>query len=144
MGETGGGSTTPGGRPARSWAGLLVGALLLGAGMLLVFSSEPVPAPLAHGDAAPEIRLPRESDGTPLALSDLRDRVVLLNFWASWCKPCEEEMPAMERLYQTTGYPESFLIDGDGRLVQRYVGPRDWDAPVYRERILRLTAGDHS
>jgi thiol-disulfide isomerase/thioredoxin len=191
MGETGGGSTTPGGRPARSWAGLLVGALLLGAGMLLVFFSEPVPAPLAHGDAAPEIRLPRESDGTPLALSDLRDRVVLLNFWASWCKPCEEEMPAMERLYQslegqpfelvavsvdseradveefrrrlglsfpilldpeqkaarlyqTTGYPESFLIDGDGRLVQRYVGPRDWDAPVYRERILRLTAGDHS
>jgi peroxiredoxin len=36
----------------------------------------------------------------PLRLSDLRGKVVFVNFWATWCDPCKEEMPAMERLYQ--------------------------------------------
>jgi peroxiredoxin len=38
--------------------------------------------------------------GRPLSLSDFRQKVILLNFWATWCPPCREEMPAMERLYQ--------------------------------------------
>jgi peroxiredoxin len=117
--------------------------------------------------------------------------VVLLNFWATWCKPCEDEMPAMQRLhrslagrpfellaisvdagrdevaafrerlglgfpilldprkrvagaYQSFRFPESWLVDADGRLVERYVGPREWDAPEYRERILRLLPGADS
>ena len=40
-------------------------------------------------------------EGGPLALSDLRGKTVFLNFWATWCEPCLEEMPAMERLAQT-------------------------------------------
>lgn len=39
-------------------------------------------------------------DGKKLSLKDFRGKVVLLNFWASWCVPCREEMPAMEKLYQ--------------------------------------------
>jgi len=39
-------------------------------------------------------------DGTPIALADLRGQVVLLNIWATWCKPCREEIPALERLHQ--------------------------------------------
>ena len=35
-----------------------------------------------------------------LSLADFKGKVVFLNFWATWCKPCEEEMPGMERLYQ--------------------------------------------
>ena len=39
-------------------------------------------------------------DGKRVSLRDFRGRIVLLNFWASWCVPCRQEMPAMEELYQ--------------------------------------------
>ncbi len=39
-------------------------------------------------------------DGKSVKLADYRGRVLFLNFWATWCPPCKEEMPAMERLYQ--------------------------------------------
>jgi peroxiredoxin len=41
----------------------------------------------------------RRLDGTPVSLNDYRGRVVLLNLWASWCVPCQQEMPDLERLY---------------------------------------------
>ncbi len=40
------------------------------------------------------------ADGRALRLEDLKGKMVLLNFWATWCAPCREEMPAMERLYR--------------------------------------------
>ena len=39
-------------------------------------------------------------DGSNVTLSDLKGKVVFLNFWATWCGPCEAEMPSMESLYQ--------------------------------------------
>jgi DsbE subfamily thiol:disulfide oxidoreductase len=48
---------------------------------------------------APDFTLPN-LEGKKLALKDFRGRLLLLNFWASWCVACREEMPAMERLYQ--------------------------------------------
>jgi peroxiredoxin len=39
-------------------------------------------------------------DGTKVSLKDFRGKLVFLNFWATWCVPCREEMPAMQRLYQ--------------------------------------------
>jgi peroxiredoxin len=48
---------------------------------------------------APDFTVPSLTGG-PVSLADFKGRVVLLNFWATWCPPCREEMPSMGRLYQ--------------------------------------------
>ena len=48
---------------------------------------------------APEFTVPRLGSGS-FSLKELRGQLVFLNFWATWCLPCKEEMPSMERLYQ--------------------------------------------
>ena len=48
---------------------------------------------------APDFSLP-SADGRKLALRDFRGKLVLLNFWATWCTSCRDEMPSMERLYR--------------------------------------------
>ena len=48
---------------------------------------------------APQFTLPN-LEGGEIGLRDFRGKLLMLNFWASWCVPCREEMPAMERLYQ--------------------------------------------
>jgi peroxiredoxin len=53
--------------------------------------------PLAVGKPAPDFSLADLND-KPYRLSDFRGKVVFLNFWATWCKPCREEMPSMEIL----------------------------------------------
>jgi len=65
------------------------------------FSAGPVDPELvvAKGQPAPDFVLPG-LDARPVRLSDFRGRVVMLNFWASWCVPCKVEMPGMEAVYQ--------------------------------------------
>ncbi|HSB45678.1 MAG TPA: TlpA disulfide reductase family protein [Nitrospira sp.] len=89
--------------------GLLLGLTGLAAGFTPSVAAEPgSPVAVAQrgvvksGDAAPNFQL-RDMNGQLVALSDLRGKVVLLNFWATWCGPCRIEMPAMEQLYRT--YP---------------------------------------
>jgi peroxiredoxin len=148
------------------------------------------------GTDAPEFTATSLS-GDTMRLADFRGRVVLLNIWATWCAPCREEMPSMERLYrrlqergvpfevvavsidartgdkdvagnvggdlaafveafeltftvlhdpsgriqrtyQTTGVPESFLIAREGTVYRRLVGAVEWDTPEWEEAITRL------
>lgn len=140
---------------------------------------------------APDFAVP-DLAGQAVRLSGLRGQVVLVNLWATWCPPCREEMPSMQKLYQRLkgrgfvllavsqdengkaavepfvrdlgltfpvlidpehqvgdryqvwGYPESFLIDREGRIAERIIGPRDWASPdqvAAVERLLETPTG---
>lgn len=88
--------------PARTQGGsrlliLAVGTAILSAVFTLVWLQSAKYEPLAVGKPAPDFALADLND-KPYRLSDFRGKVVFLNFWATWCKPCREEMPSMEIL----------------------------------------------
>ncbi|MGH7259634.1 MAG: TlpA disulfide reductase family protein [Nitrospiraceae bacterium] len=74
-----------------------VAVLILVFGIVWLQSSKYEPPKV--GKVAPDFALVDLND-KPVRLSDLRGKVVFLNFWATWCKPCKEEMPSMEVLHK--------------------------------------------
>ena len=74
------------------------------------------------GDEAPNFAL-RDLTGKVMSLSQFKGKVVLLNFWATWCGPCRIEMPAMEQLYQIFPRREFEILavstDAQGSAVTR-------------------------
>jgi cytochrome c biogenesis protein CcmG/thiol:disulfide interchange protein DsbE len=125
-----------------------------------------------------------DSDHT-VSLNQYRGQIVLVNFWATWCPPCVEELPSLmnlqermkgrgivvvgvsidvdgdayhrflklhninfvtvrdpeqkvSRMYGTSGWPETYIIDRQGVLRRKFVGPVDWNAPDIVEFLGKL------
>lgn len=86
---------------------------------------------IEKGKEAPDFVL-KDLDGNDISLSDFRGKVVLLNFWASWCVYCDQEMPDLERLYTTF---DDIVVIGvnvgeDLDLVREYVEENNLTFPV--------------
>ncbi|MDH4153874.1 MAG: TlpA family protein disulfide reductase [Nitrospira sp.] len=104
-------------------AGVLVMASVVGAQPPQSGKRSPVERGVVQvGDEAPNFML-RDLAGNVVSLSQLRGKVVLLNFWATWCGPCRVEMPAMEQLYRTVPRGEFEILavstDAQGAAVTR-------------------------
>jgi len=69
-------------------------------------------------------------DGTPIQLADYKGKRVLLNYWATWCKPCIEEMPVLERLQEKLSrenYIFLFASDQSVKVIEKFMANKDFD-----------------
>jgi peroxiredoxin len=168
------------------WITVLGIVAALGGALVLGVAMAPEVTPVAVGTEAPRFQGAHLGTGDTVSLADYAGEVVLFNIWATWCGPCEFEMPSMQRLYndlgeaglkvvalsvdaagpdhvlkwveerdltfeilhdrsgytetayQVTGYPESFVIDRDGIIVKKVIGPLEWDHPTQRALFRQL------
>jgi peroxiredoxin len=83
-----------------------------------------------EGGLAPEFTL-QNLEGHSVSLSDLYGQVVLVNFWATWCGPCVEEMPTIEARYQQGGF-EVLAVDFDepADLVSSFMDELGVELPI--------------
>mgnify|MGYP001060564263 FL=1 len=104
---------------------LVVVIVLVGAAVYLVATSSSRPSSewvnsVAVGDLAPDFQL-EDTKGNKVSLSDLRGKVVMVNLWATWCPPCIEEMPSMERLHEVMAGDDFVMLaintEQNGRTV---------------------------
>jgi cytochrome c biogenesis protein CcmG/thiol:disulfide interchange protein DsbE len=156
--------------------------ILLLAGLVMALGSCRNSEPAKIGTTAPDFTV---SDGQKtVQLSQLRGKPVLLNFWATWCPPCVQEVPSLVALqsqvgdkvtilavsmdedesaykafaakrmpglltvrdadhkssgmYGTFAYPESFLIDKDGKIQRKFIGAVEWTSPEMIEYFKKM------
>ena len=153
---------------------------------LLMLKHPSGPEPITIGSAVPDIEL-IDSNHNKIRISELKGSVLFINFWATWCAPCIEELPSIETLFRNfsnnprfqvitilykddtqraliymkengytfpvylnpddsaatlfkiTGVPETYIIDKQGILRNKIIGPEQWDSPVILETLNRLT-----
>jgi cytochrome c biogenesis protein CcmG, thiol:disulfide interchange protein DsbE len=113
------------------------GALAVAAGILVVFampSYRQGEASIA-GQTAKDFAL--EISGKPGHLSDLRGKVVVLDFWASWCPPCVSEAPSLNRLQKylesRNGVVLGVAADEDPAAFQKFLLEQGVNFPTYRD-----------
>jgi peroxiredoxin len=77
----------------------ILGVLLVALVFAIYSSLEKDPNAVKVGRMAPNFSL-EQLNGSPITLSDLRGKGVVLNFWGTWCVPCKQEMPALQKQYE--------------------------------------------
>lgn len=136
------------------------------------------------GRAAPDFTI-KDGDRA-VSLHDYRGKTVVLNFWATWCPPCVDELPSLLKMqqqlkdknvvvlavsvdvdqgayekflkdhgvtditavrdaaqkvndvYGTHMFPETYIIDGQGVVQRKIIGPKDWTAPDMMDYLTKL------
>ena len=149
---------------------ILIGVLLAAFGWVVADSFQE--KLILVGDRAPDFKVVTDG-GRSITRSNFRGRLLVLNFWATWCPPCIEEIPSLnefqkrlasqgvvvlgvsvdksEKVYReflrkanvsfqtardpeagisaqygTFKFPETYVIDSSGRVVQKHIGARNW------------------
>ena len=101
--------------------------------MLSVFAATGIAASDLTGQTAPDFVL-KSSSGENLRLSEYRGDVVMINFWATWCGPCRQEMPLLDDLYARYGRVGFNLlgvnIDDDARRAMQMIDELGVNFPV--------------
>jgi peroxiredoxin len=167
--------------------GVILGALGFGLGAAWLLTPEI--GRVEPGSKAPDATMVTLDGRDTVSVDEFRGQVVLLNVWATWCAPCEQEMPSIQRLhnelgkqglkvvavsvdqgdaesvqrwidernltftvlhdrtgriqqiYQTTGVPESWVLDREGTIVKKVIGATEWDHPAQKALFRRLLGG---
>lgn len=128
-------------RSERSWrtrvllAGLVFALFLPGCGQ------RPPPDAVGEGLPFPPLRLTGLL-GADAAIDDYRGKLVILNVWATWCAPCRQELPGLDRLRAQLD-PDRFAVialsaDSDRDLASEYLRERDVSLPSFIDRDGRL------
>lgn len=95
--------------------------------------------PVRPGSSAPDFRAVNISTGDTTTLGDYRGDIVLLNLWATFCAPCEVEMPSMQRLHELLG-PSGLKVvavsvdDAETSVVQDWIEERDLTFDVLHDQ----------
>jgi cytochrome c biogenesis protein CcmG, thiol:disulfide interchange protein DsbE len=136
------------------------------------------------GDKAPDFSVQTDS-GKTVTARDFGGKLMILNFWATWCQPCVQEVPSLDQLQRTLGpkglvvlgvsvdkdenaykqflsrfqvsyltsrdpgqvvntkygtiqYPESYLIDQNGKVVEKVVGEANWSSEQMLQHVQSL------
>jgi peroxiredoxin len=84
--------------PGNRWIGRTIAVLAVASLAAMAWTRRDRYTPLDEGRPAPDY-VAVTLDGDSIGVHELRGRVVLLNVWATWCRPCIREMPALQRLY---------------------------------------------
>lgn len=168
---------------------ILLFFLILLAGLSIWYVSKGYHPSPKEGTFAPAFSL-TNSSGKTYSLSDYQGKVVLINFWATWCHPCVSEMASLDRLYQklkdknfellaisvdeggwteineflkkhpvnfpivldsdyivadqygTYRVPESYLLDTQGKIVDKILGAQEWDSPEMLSMIQKVLSNN--
>lgn len=112
---------------------LIVLLVLIGGGVY-IYTNLPSTTTVVAGDVAPNLTL-EDTKGNKVTLSALRGKVVMVNFWATWCPPCIEEMPSMDRLNKFMAEEDFVMLaintEKNGRtVVPEFLKKTPYDFPI--------------